>query len=80
MGGDEFCILVKDVTKQQQLRNLALSIEQRIKQTFSIEGIDFNIGASIGTAVYPVDGCSVDELVSCADKICIITRKVNYQR
>lgn len=68
MGGDEFCILIRDITEPQQLKQLTWSIEQRIGQTYSIDGIDFNISASIGTALYPADGSNVDELVSCADK------------
>ncbi|NRA53952.1 MAG: GGDEF domain-containing protein [Gammaproteobacteria bacterium] len=68
MGGDEFCILIKNVIGQQQLQELAQSIEFRLGQTYSINGVDFNIGASIGTATYPTDGDSVDELICCADK------------
>jgi len=68
LGGDEFCVLVHDMSEAAELSELALTIESRLMQTFSIEGNDFNIGASIGTAAYPVDGASIDELVSFADK------------
>ena len=67
MGGDEFCILIKDVDGTQHLEQLSIAIEQRLQQSFIVEDVNFNLSASIGTAIYPEDGLTVDELVSHAD-------------
>ncbi len=67
MGGDEFCVLIKNVTNNEELENLSTLLKDRIKMPFAINGIDFNLGASMGSAIYPTDGKNVDALVSTAD-------------
>lgn len=67
MGGDEFCVLIKNVTCNEELEKLSTLLKHRIKMPFAIDGIDFNLGASMGSAIYPADGENVDALVSTAD-------------
>ncbi|MFT5704661.1 MAG: diguanylate cyclase (GGDEF)-like protein [Shewanella sp.] len=67
MGGDEFCVLIKNVTNNEELENLATLLKERITMPFSINGIGFNLTASMGSAIYPTDGKNVDALVSTAD-------------
>lgn len=67
MGGDEFCVLIKNITNKEELENLSTLLRERITMPFAINGIDFNLGASMGSAIYPADGENVDSLVSTAD-------------
>ncbi len=68
MGGDEF-ILVQPATRS---RDDAVALAQRILDSVSasyvVEGHDIVIGASIGVAVAPDDGESVEALLSRSDK------------
>jgi len=68
MGGDEF-ILVQPATRS---RDDAVALAQRILESVSasyvVEGHDIVIGASIGVAVAPDDGESVEALLSRSDK------------
>jgi diguanylate cyclase (GGDEF)-like protein len=67
MGGDEFCVLIKNITNNEELEQLSTLLKLRIAMPFAINGIDLNLGASMGSAIYPVDGKNVDSLVSIAD-------------
>ncbi|NRA69608.1 MAG: GGDEF domain-containing protein [Gammaproteobacteria bacterium] len=67
MGGDEFCILLKNVLDQNELTNIATSLEERLIEPFMINDIKFSVGASFGVATFPLDGNNIDELVSVAD-------------
>ncbi len=68
MGGDEF-ILVQPATRS---RDDAVALAQRILDSVSasyvVEGHDIVIGASIGVAVAPDDGESVEALLSRSDE------------
>ena len=68
MGGDEF-ILVQPATRS---RDDAAALAQRILESVSapyvVEGHDIVIGASIGVAVAPDDGESIEALLSRSDQ------------
>lgn len=38
-----------------------------MSRPFHIDGAEFSVGCSIGIALYPVDGRTLDELIQCAD-------------
>lgn len=56
LGGDEFIIIQKGVTKAQEVTDLAEKIMAVFRDTFILSGKEFLITASIGIAVYPFDG------------------------
>lgn len=66
MGGDEFVALLQDAdgagAEQAARRVLAA-----LAQPFALDGIPFSLGCSIGIALFPADGRSLDELIKCAD-------------
>lgn len=68
MGGDEFTILLTSVAGGQALQKIADKILQAIEQPIQIDGRQFHVSASIGTAVYPADGASADQLLGVADQ------------
>ncbi|MFI4877411.1 MAG: EAL domain-containing protein [Steroidobacterales bacterium] len=67
LGGDEFVILLSDpVTQEQALAVGARSIEL-MEPAIRLLGIDVHVSPSIGIALYPRDGTSVDTLMARAD-------------
>lgn len=66
LGGDEFTLLVEGAG-QQQASAVAEHVIEALHQTIPIDGHDLSVGASIGIALYPDDGDSVDALLRSAD-------------
>jgi EAL domain-containing protein (putative c-di-GMP-specific phosphodiesterase class I) len=46
---------------------VARRILQQLSLTFRVEEINFSLGCSIGVAMYPTDGRTIDALIQCAD-------------
>jgi diguanylate cyclase (GGDEF)-like protein len=66
-GGDEFIAFIPDLETGELLRHLEdlrSAIEER---RFSFKGVPVRITVSVGLAVYPRDGETVEELVAAAD-------------
>lgn len=66
-GGDEFVILQKPSDGTESAAHLARRIIEVIEQSFSIDGHQIMIGASIGIALSPGDGNSTGQLLKNAD-------------
>ncbi|MDD5177125.1 MAG: EAL domain-containing protein [Sterolibacterium sp.] len=66
-GGDEFTLLLPDLNNRQDAERLATKILDNLVEPFEIESHEIHISASIGIAVYPDHGESVDELLRHAD-------------
>ena len=60
IGGDEFVILLPDVSDQQSAFLIAEKIRHALNQPFLLAGLELNISCSIGIALYPEHG--TDEL------------------
>lgn len=67
LGGDEFTVLLPEIESQNDIVNVAKKIIDAMKIPFFLKGANFTIGASIGIAVYPHDGESVESLLKNAD-------------
>ncbi len=61
-GGDEFVLVLPETES-----DAAQQVAQRISERLRSDGELPMLSASIGTAVYPHDGASLDELLSAAD-------------
>ena len=66
-GGDEFIILLQDVTEMDSVAHIATNIIDNITRVFSLYGREIYIGASIGITVYPDDAVNADSLLRNAD-------------
>jgi diguanylate cyclase (GGDEF)-like protein/PAS domain S-box-containing protein len=66
-GGDEFTLLLPDVQSPEVVSQVAEKILGAIRRPFEVDGRLFHIGASIGIAVYPDGGTTMDALVKNAD-------------
>ena len=66
-GGDEFLVLINDLTTLSDLPLIADRIMNLFRLPFCLDGQEFNITASAGISVYPMDGATADVLVKNAD-------------
>lgn len=65
-GGDEF-LAITSITNEKMLLNFASSLIATLSKPYQIKELMFNIGASIGIALYPKDGKNLDILLRSAD-------------
>lgn len=80
-GGDEFTMLLA-VQQAQDAAKVARRILEALSQPFTIGGSDMVLSASIGIAVYPLDGTDADALLKNADAAMYHAKdqgKNNYQ-
>ncbi len=67
LGGDEFAVLAKDFPNERAIDTVAEKIVETMARPFEIFGNAVNCRASVGVAVFPNHGSSVDELMKYAD-------------
>lgn len=67
MSGDEFTILLPDITHPEQAAMIAQRIIDAFRQPFVAKGQELYITTSIGISVYPADGGDVKTLLTSAD-------------
>jgi len=67
LGGDEFVVLLEEVQGRQDCFAAAHKIEQALNADTNFYGLDVEIAASIGQALYPDDGADEDALIRAAD-------------
>jgi len=66
-GGDEFTIVLPELHQHDDARMVAESFLACLQAPFDLDGHEVHISASIGIAIYPKDGESIDELLRHAD-------------
>ena len=66
-GGDEFTIVLPELRDRKDATTIADKFLESLQLPFDLDGHEVHISASIGIAVYPVDGESIDELLRHAD-------------
>lgn len=67
ISGDEFVILFED-TSRENAAKVARKIQARLKLPLLIRDVKLNIGLSLGIAVYPEDGTTMNDLLKTADE------------
>ncbi|HSY26589.1 MAG TPA: diguanylate cyclase, partial [Burkholderiaceae bacterium] len=66
-GGDEFTLLLPDLRSRQDATAIADKFVRCLQQPFLLNEQEVHVSASIGIAVYPADGETIDDLVRHAD-------------
>ena len=66
LGGDEFAVVLVSPSLRRTER-LARAIVDSLSRPYDLEGQSVSIGASVGYAMGPEDGATVDVLLRCAD-------------
>ncbi len=66
-GGDEFTIVLPELRDREDAKLIADKFLECLQKPFDLDGHEVHISASIGIAIYPTDGESIDELLRHAD-------------
>jgi diguanylate cyclase (GGDEF)-like protein len=67
LGGDEFAVVQTGIREQNDASVLASRLVREVARPFDILGNDIRVGASIGVALAPSDGTTMDEILRKAD-------------
>jgi len=67
LGGDEFTIFLPELLNRNDAHVVAQKALECLQTPFTLAGSEVHISASIGIAVYPGDGETIDELLCHAD-------------
>ena len=67
IGGDEFVVLMRNVSGKDQIVHKAEDICKIFNQVFRYNEVTMQVSCSIGLAVYPMDGVTYEELLEHAD-------------
>ncbi|MEN6584890.1 MAG: GGDEF domain-containing protein [Sulfuricella sp.] len=67
MGGDEFVIALWELSHADDVVALASKVMKAVSQSYSIQGRDVSMTASVGVAIYPTHGQDVETLMKSAD-------------
>jgi len=73
IGGDEFMVLLAGVDAPGA-EVAARRILQSVSNPIDVDGMNFSLTLSIGIAMYPEDGTSVDELIRNADSAMYVAK------
>ncbi|SDE77785.1 ammonium transporter [Rhodospira trueperi] len=80
--GDEFTVILQNLSRSDQLSVVADTIIQMLAQPFNLPEGEANISTSIGIAVYPDDGTTPEDLLHHADAALYHAKeqgRANYQ-
>ncbi|MEP3420319.1 MAG: EAL domain-containing protein [Erythrobacter sp.] len=67
LGGDEFAIVIRDASDLDVLHNLAAKVIKSLSEPYLVDHQTLYVGASVGSAIGPRDGKTVEELMRNAD-------------
>ena len=75
LGGDEFAVVLEDVNSPDQVARIAHKLSEAIEQPLAVRQTQLHFSASIGVAIYPIDGRQKQELEEKADKAMYLAKK-----
>lgn len=76
IGGDEFVVLLQDISSPDQTALVAAKIRSALHHPFTLDDHCLNIVPSIGIAHYPEDGLNEQQLLEHADKAMYLAKNV----
>ena len=68
LGGDEFVVILNDIKDIKSVYEVAQNLLNSLAEPFYLQDNRLSASASIGIAVFPKDGDSIDGLLKTADK------------
>jgi diguanylate cyclase len=75
-GGDEFVVLLPEVDDQNRALVVAGEIHARLAKPYMVDDYSIAVRASIGVAVYPLDGTTENDLLKQADVAMYLAKPV----
>ncbi len=67
LGGDEFAVVIRDIQRKGYVSDVAEAVIEVLSAPYNVDNHTLYIGASVGSAVGPRDGASVETLMRNAD-------------
>lgn len=67
LGGDEFVVVLPHIRNDSVVRASAERLLDTLSEAFTIDSVDHYVSASIGIAMFPDDGATVETLLKNAD-------------
>ena len=67
LGGDEFAVVIRDATNKRVVADVANRVITLLSKPYQVDDQTLHVGASVGSAVGPRDGSTVEELMRNAD-------------
>jgi diguanylate cyclase (GGDEF)-like protein len=67
IGGDEFAVLVTDITSPEQAEAVAAELADALSRPVVVDGTKLAVEVSVGVACHPDDGATAAELLQHAD-------------
>lgn len=67
IGGDEFSVLLPEVTNAEAVAGVARKILDALARPFRVDNHEIFVTASIGISCFPADGEDAETLLKCAD-------------
>jgi diguanylate cyclase (GGDEF)-like protein/PAS domain S-box-containing protein len=80
IGGDEFVLLLENSSQEHEVSVVEKEIHKALDDEFTLDGYSFYISCSIGIAVYPKDGTTIDSLLAAADKAMYLAKDDRAQQ
>lgn len=68
LGGDEFVIILENVDNTDLVSDVAAKLRHKLCQPYLINGMNLEVGCSVGMALYPDHADNTAQLLICADK------------
>ena len=76
LGGDEFTVILPKVDEREGVATVVKRIEQNLSMPMDLGGHQVTVTPSIGIAIFPEDGDSVDDLVKKADLAMYFAKRI----
>lgn len=67
LGGDEFAVVIRDASQPELVRRVASDVIEALTEPYQVDNHTLYVGASVGSAIGPRDGSTVEELMRNAD-------------
>ena len=67
LGGDEFAVVIRDASDLNRVLMVAEAVIERLSRPYEVDHHQLYVGASVGSAIGPRDGTTVETLMRNAD-------------
>ncbi len=79
LGGDEFAVLLPNVRGPKDVEEVASRLQRCFEDPLPVDGYMLRGSVSIGSALYPDDGSTKDNLLSAADAAMYVEKKIKKE-
>ena len=67
LGGDEFAVVIRDASGHNRVEDVATAVIEMLSRPYEVDHHTLYIGASVGSAIGPRDGTTVETMMRNAD-------------